>query len=343
MGQETLARSDLNLARADNLRKVLVTGANGFIGSWIVRALVDRGQPARAFVRASADLRNLADVRERIEIVTGDLLDRDSLCRAMTGCRALIHAAGAVTTHPRDAKRAWDAHYTGALNTFAAARAASIERIVYTASIFTLGAGWKDQPADEEHWQAFTPRGWGYWDAKVAAQREAEKLVAAGLPLVFAYPTFCFGPGDIHLSSSGQLVDYLRGRLPGVTDAGINVIDVRDCALGHVLALECGRIGEKYLLAGKDIEFRELFARAGAIAGARRRIGVFPRRLMLPVGWLLEKVMRHPPLDYATAQIAQYFWYYRGDKTARELGLTTRRLEETLRDAIVWLRERRMI
>lgn len=321
----------------------LVTGANGFIGSWVVRALVDRGHPARAFVRRNADLRNLQDYRDRIEIVTGDILDLDSLHRAIAGCRALIHAAGTVLTHPRDAERAWDMHYTGALNTLAAAREANVECIVFTASIFTLGAGWKDQPADEEHWQSFAPRGWDYWNAKVAAQREAESLRTAGLPIVFVYPTFCFGPGDIHLSSSGQLVDYLRGRLPGVTDTGINVIDVRDAGLGHVLALERGQIGGKYLLAGENVAFRDLFVRAGEIAGRRQHTMVFPRRLMLPAGWLLERMMRHPPLDFATAQIAQYFWYYCGDKAARELGLTARPLDESLRDAIAWFREQGVI
>ena len=236
-----------------------------------------------------------------------------------------------------------DVHYRDALNAFAAARDAPVERIVYTASIFTLGMVWKAKPADEELWQKFVPRGWGYWNAKVAAQREAEALCAAGLPIVFVYPTFCFGPGDLHLASSGPLVDYVRGCLPGGTDAGINLIDVRDAVPGHVLALERGCIGEKYLLAGSNVEFRDLFARAGEIAGRKHRRVVLPRGAMPPVGWLLERVLPRPPLDYATAQIAQYFWYYGGDKAAPELGLTTRPLDETLRDALAWFREQRMV
>jgi dihydroflavonol-4-reductase len=336
VGEETVARGE-------NLRKVLITGANGFIGSWIVRALVDRGHPARAFVLPNADLRNLEDCRGRIEIVTGDILDLDSLHRAMEGCRAVIHTAGSILTHPRDGERAWQMHYAGAVNVFDAARAANLERIVHTASIFTLGAGWKDQPADEAHAKPFAPRNFRYYDAKVAAQKLAEERCAAGLPIVFVYPTFCFGPGDIHLSSSGQLVDYLRGRLPGVTDTGINVVDVRDAALGHVLALERGRIGEKYLLAGADVTFRDLFARAGEIAGRTLRVRVFPRWLMLPTGWVIEKVIRQPPLDFATAQVAQEFWYYRSDKAARELGLAVRPLDATLRDAVAWFRTQGMI
>lgn len=314
----------------------LVTGANGFIGSWIVRGLVEQGARVRAFVRANADLRNLADLCHRIEIVRGDLLEPETLARAMENCRALIHTAGSILTHPRDGERAWAMHYTGTVNTFNAARDAGIERIVYTASIFTLGTGWRDRPADETHAKPFTPHHFRYYAAKRAAQEFAEKIAA---PIIFVYPTYCFGPGDLHLSSQQQLVDYWRGRLPSITDTGINVIDVRDAARGHILALERGHIGEKYLLAGTNVDFPTLFRRAGEIAGHPRRLLVLPRRWLLPVGWLLEKVMRHPPIDFATAQIAQEFWYYRGDKAARELGLTTRPLDDTLRDALAWFRQ----
>jgi dihydroflavonol-4-reductase len=321
----------------------LVTGANGFIGAWIVRVLVERGDRVRAFVRPNADMRNLADVRARIEIATGDILDPASIARALVDCRAVLHTAGSILTHPRDNERAFQMHFTGARNVFASAQHAGIERLVYTASIFTLGAGWQNQPADEKHTKPFTPRNFRYADAKFLAQREAEKMCAAGLPLVFVYPTFCFGPGDLHLSSQSQLVAYWRGRLPGVTNAGINVIDVRDAALGHVLALERGRRGEKYLLAGTNIDLPTLFKRAGEIAGRARFLPVLPRRLMLPIGWLAEKILRRPPIDYATAQVAQEFWYYRGDHAQRELGVTTRPLDETLRDAFAWFRAQKIL
>lgn len=318
----------------------LVTGANGFIGSWIVRGLVERGRRVRAFVRPRADLRNLIDYCNRIEIAAGDILAPATIARALIDCNAVIHTAGSILTHPRDGERAWQMHYTGAVNLFDAARNAGIERIVYTASIFSLGAGWLNQPADETRAQAFTPRNFRYCDAKIAAQAYAEKI---DVPIIFVYPTFCFGPGDLHLSSQRQLVDYWRGRLPGVTDAGINIIDVRDAALGHILALERGCIGEKYLLAGTNIDFPNLFRRAGEIAGRKHRLPVFPRWSMLPAGWLMEKIMRHPPIDFATAQVAQEFWYYTGTKAARELGLTTRPLDETLRDALAWFRAQKVI
>ncbi len=318
----------------------LVTGANGFLGAWIVRTLVARGHRVRAFVRAQSDRRNLDPVRDQIEFAVGDLLARETLDRALSGCDALIHTAGAILTHPRDGLRVWAQHYTGTVNTFAAARAAQIERIVYTASIFTLGAGTQKQPADETHGQPFTPSVFPYWHAKVEAQAHAQALDA---PIVFVYPTFCFGPGDVNLSSAGELLDYLRGHLPLVTDTGINVIDVRDAALGHVLALERGRIGEKYLLAGVNTPLRDLFARAGQIAGHKRAPLVIPHRWMLPAGWFLEKILRHPPLDFATAQIAQVFWYYNGAKARRDLGLATRPLDETLRDAIAWFRAEKIL
>ncbi len=323
-----------------NENVTLVTGANGFIGSWIVRGLVDRGHRVRAFVRQRANLRNLAAYRDRIEITEGDILAPETITRALVGCRALIHTAGSILTRPRDGERVWQMHYTGAVNTFNAARDAGVERIVYTASILTLGVGWKNQPADETNAHPFTSHNFRYHDAKIAAQVYTEKI---NVPIIFVYPTYCFGPGDLHLSSQHQLVDYWRGRLPGVTDAGINVIDVRDAALGHILALERGRIGEKYLLAGTNIDLPTLFRRAGEISGRKRFTPVFPRRLMLPVSWLMEKILRHPPIDFATAQVAQEFWYYNGTKATRELGLEPRPLDETLRDALAWFREQKII
>jgi dihydroflavonol-4-reductase len=305
--------------------------------------LADRGYSVRAFVRPTADLQNLRDERDRVEIATGDVLKRDSLKRAMKGCRAVIHTAGNIVTNPRDADAAWEMHFNGALNTFRAAREANVERIVYLASIFTMGPGLKDRPADEQNYQPFTPTNWRYWEGKKAAQERAEMLCRIGLPIIFAYPGFCYGPGDIHLSSTQQVVDYLNGRLPAITDKGINVMDVRDAALGQVLALERGRIGEKYLTVGYNIEFPALFARVGEVAGRQIPLRVIPSGLTLSAGSVAERVMDAPPIDSATAQIAQYYWYYNGDKATRELGMRARPLDQTLRDMIVWFRERGLI
>jgi dihydroflavonol-4-reductase len=318
---------------------ILVTGANGFLGSWIARTLVERGHRVRAFVRARADLRNLAPIRDQIEIATGDILDVDSLRRVMHDCRALIHTAGSILTHPRDGERAWAMHYTGAVNAFNVAQEMNLERIVYTASIFTLGAGWRERPADEEHGKPFAPKNFRYHNAKVAAQKFAEEKFRAGLPIVFVYPTFCFGPNDINLSSQKELVDYLRGRLPAVTDAGINIVDVRDAALGHVLALERGECGRKYLIAGTNSTFYDLFKRASAMAGHTHRLIVFPRQALLGVGLILERVSHEPIVDFATAQVAQEFWYYQSERAERELGFHARPLDTTLRDAIAWFRD----
>ncbi|MCL4488285.1 MAG: NAD-dependent epimerase/dehydratase family protein [Chloroflexi bacterium] len=322
---------------------ILVTGANGFLGSWIVRMLVDRGHTVRAFVRPHGDLRNLDSCRNRIEIAMGDILQPDTLAQALEGCDAVVHSAGSIRTRQRESQEAWEMHFTGTANVLAAVRKAGLNRIVYTASIFTLGSGLKDSPADEMNSHPFAPHAFRYWQAKTAAQILAEKECAHGLPIVFVYPTFCFGPGDLHLSSAGQLVSYLRGRLPMITNTGLNVVDVRDAALGHVLALERGRVGDKYLLAGENVAFQVFFPRAGRMAGRLYATTVVPSALLPPVAWFAERLMHDPPIDYATAQITRRYWYYASAKAANELGFGSRPLDETLRDAIMWFREQKMI
>jgi dihydroflavonol-4-reductase len=322
---------------------ILVTGANGFIGSHIVRSLLERGYPVRAFVRNNADMRNLSWLN--IEIVRGDLLKANTIVNAAAGCRAVIHAAGWINTHPLNSWRVWEANFVGTTNVLTAAHKARVDKVIYTASIFTLGVGAGGQPANESVADNLSHLKFAYISARRAAEAKAVRLLETGLPLVFVYPTYCIGPGihDLNASPYRQIIAFLRGRLPFYSSGGLNLADVRDVAEAHVLALEHGGVGQKYLAGGENVTFRDLLTRLAKAAGVRRVVLPVPNAAILAGGWLMQWFSRRPLIDAATAQLMRHRWYYDSTKAVDELGYTPRPLDETLRDMVAWLRENRTI
>ena len=322
---------------------ILVTGANGFIGSHIVRCLLKRGYPVRAFVRNDADTRNLSWLN--IEIVRGDLLRASTVVDAAAGCKAVIHAAGWINTHPLNSWRVWEVNFIGTANVLTAAQKAGVEKVIYTASIFTLGVNTDGQPANESVTDNLTHLKFPYLSARRAAEAKAAKMLDDGLPLVFVYPTYCIGPGihDLGASPYRQIIAFLRGWMPFYSSGGLNLADVRDAAEAHVLALEYGGVGQKYLVGGENITFRDLLARLAQASNVRRVTLRAPNAAILASGWLMQWFSRKPLMDAATARLMHYHWYYDSTKAITELGYSPRPLDETLRDTIAWLRENHTI
>ena len=322
---------------------ILVTGANGFIGSHIVRSLLQRDYQVRVFVRPDANMRNLDGLN--VEIVHGDLLKPGSVIDAATGCKAIIHTAGVINTHPLDGWRTWEVNFIGATNVFTAATIAKVEKIIYTASIFALGVNLNGQPADESVADNLGHLKFAYIASRRAAQAKAERLLAGGLPIVFIYPTYCVGPGvhDFSASPQRQILAFLRGRLPFYANGGMNLVDVRDAAEAHVLALERGEIGSKYLASGEDVTLRDLFKRLSKAAGHRMIMLPVPQAAMLAGGWAMQWFSRKPLMDANTARLMRYRWYYDSSQAKRELGYNPRPLDETLCDTVAWLRENHYI
>jgi dihydroflavonol-4-reductase len=322
---------------------ILVTGANGFIGSHIVRSLLARGYPVRAFVRNNADTRNLSWLN--IEIVRGDLLKAGTIVDAADGCKAIIHAAGWINTHPLNSWRVWEVNFIGTANLLTAAHKAGVDKVIYTASIFTLGVGTGGQSANESVRDNLTHLKSPYISARRAAEAKATKMLENGLPLVFVYPTYCIGPGihDLSASPYRQLIAFLRGWMPFYSSGGLNLADVRDVAEAHVLALEHGGIGQKYLVGGENITFRDLLPRLAKAANVRRIALPVPNAAILACGWLMQWLSRKPLMDAATARLMRYHWYYDSTKAMNELAYSPRPLDETLRDTVAWLRENRYI
>lgn len=322
---------------------ILVTGANGFIGANVVRSLLKRDYAVRVFVRSNANMRNLDGLN--VEIVHGDLLKPASIIDAAAGCKAIVHSAGWIDTHPLNGWRNWEINFIGATNVFTAGQLAGVEKIIYTASIFALGVGAHGQPANEAVADNLGHLKFPYVVARRAAQAKANKLVSGGVPIVFVYPTYCIGPGvhDFSASPQRQIMAFLRGHMPFYASGGMNLVDVRDAAEVHVLALERGEVGGKYLAGGHDVQFRDLFKQLAQAAGRRAFMLPVPQVALLASGWMLQWLSRSPLMDAGTAQLMRYRWFYDSSQAKQELGYAPRPLDETLRDLVAWLRDNRYI
>jgi dihydroflavonol-4-reductase len=321
----------------------LVTGASGFVGSTLVRRLIERGVHVKAFVRPGADLTPLSDLRaDRLQLAYGDVTIETTVFRALMGCDRLFHVASPFrywSARPRDilvpAVQGTEAVLT-------AARRSKLDKIVVTSSAGVLGVTTSDEPMDEQHENQLTDPE-TYIRAKIEAAQVVEEHVAGGMPIVSVLPSGIFGPGDHRPTPNGRtIIEYLKTpahrRIPA-TSGGISVVDVEDVADGHILAMEKGRIGERYLLGGENITFRGFFETLHDLTGLAEP-GRAPSRVLINlVGRVLElssRFTRRDPLltyrlarDYAFARV-----WVTSAKAARELGYTYRPARVTLARSI---------
>lgn len=321
----------------------LVTGASGFVGSAVVRALLARGERVRVLLRAASDRRNVEGLD--VELALGDLRDRESLRAALAGCRHLFHVAALYRLWvPRPADL-YEANVEGTRRLLEEALRAGVERVVYTSSVATLGARPDGAPADEETPSSLADRIGPYKRSKFLAEDLARELARErGLPLVIVNPSTPVGPRDVKPTPTGRTVlDAAAGRMPAYVDTGLNVVHVDDVAEGHLLALERGRQGERYVLGGEDMTLRSIL---GEIA---RRAGRPPPRLELRPRWLLPAARvaqgwarlrggREPRLTLDALRMAEKPMYFSSEKARRELGYRPRPAASALEDALAWFR-----
>jgi len=315
----------------------LVTGATGFIGSHLVRALLEQGQRVRVIVRSPDRLAAVELDHAELEVVTGDLLEPQTLPPALADVTRLYHVAGFISTARRDKDAIHRLNVNITRNLFEATRGQGIDKIVYLASIFALGGGAGPTPAREDVPYDLEDFGVEYFVAKRKAELYARQCAAEGLPIVFAYPCFCYGPGDVHRSSSKAIEMHLRRLLVTALPGGQNAMDVRDAAAGLIKAMDRGAIGERYLLGGQNVTNAQLGTMLAAITGYPRPVLPLPAGVARLVGRAAERLLASPPLDEQAARIATRFWYYDDEKARRELGHTSRPLETTLRDTVEWM------
>ena len=323
--------------------KALVTGATGFIGGNLVRELLKQGYQVKALVRKGSNRTNIEDLK--IEAVLGDLRDRASLDRALDGCDVLFHLAASYTFWAPDPKVIYATNMQGTENILTAALAKGIRKVVYTSTESTIGIRENGGVGTEETKASLSNLPGHYKKSKWLAERFALKICEAGLPLVVVNPTVPVGPFDIKPTPTGQfIVDFLNHKMPAYVDTGLNMVNVEDVTKGHILALERGRIGERYILGNRNLTFRKI------LDILERITGIKASRLRIPVWFALgvayaDKLVagnvfrRRPRVPLAGVKAAQKFRYFDCSKAVIELGLPQTPVEEALKKAVKWFKQ----
>nr|WP_294510718.1 hopanoid-associated sugar epimerase [uncultured Rhodopila sp.] len=320
----------------------LVTGATGFVGSAVARALAARGHTLRLLARPSSDRRNLAGLEA--EVVIGDLTDPDSLARAAAGCRYVFHVAADYRVWVPDPDAMLRANVDGALAMVRAAARAGAERIVHCSSVAALGQIGDGTPADENTPTRDTDFVGVYKRSKYLAERAVLELARRdSLPVVVVNPAAPVGPRDIKPTPTGKMIlDAAAGRMPAYIDTGLNIVHVDDVAEGHVLAMEKGRAGERYVLGGENMPLKDILTLVAEVAHRRPPSIRLPEAAVWPVAFLMEKFADAtgiaPMMTRDHLKMARKKMYFSSAKAIAELGYRPRPVRMAIEDAVGWFR-----
>jgi len=319
----------------------LVTGATGFVGSAVARMLLAKGVAVRALARAESPRRNLEGLDA--EVALGDMRSAADMARALQGARWLFHVAADYRLWARDPEEIVRNNREGTATVMQAALGAGVERVVYTSSVATLSL--EHIPADETRPLAEAEAIGAYKRSKVAAERLVEAMVAdRKLPAVIASPSTPIGPHDVRPTPTGRIiVEAATGKMPAFVDTGLNLAHVDDVAEGHWLALQKGRIGERYILGGQDVSLREMLAEIARLSGRKPPTVGLPRAPLYPLAYAAEAIARltgkEPFLTADALKMSRHLMYFSSAKAERELGYRARPYALALADALAWFRQ----
>jgi dihydroflavonol-4-reductase len=316
----------------------LVTGAAGFLGSHVARQLVARGEPVRVLLRPSSQNRAIADLP--LEYVTGDLRDTPSLDRALTGVARVFHVAADYRLWAKDSKDIYDSNVGGTKNILAAAERAGVEQFIYTSTVATLAV---DRPAPpNEKTDAKLGEMIGHYKrSKWMAEQEVLNAAKAGAPVIVAMPTTPVGPWDWKPTPTGKIiVDFLNGKMPGYVDTGLNFVGVEDCAAGHLLVAEKGKVGERYLLGGENLTLKQVLDILSNITSLPAPKLKFPHGVALGAAYastfFSRLVGKEPGIPVEGVKIAQHKMFVDCSRAQRELGFKAGPVSAALQRAVIW-------
>ena len=322
--------------------KALVTGATGFVGAAVARALLDGQWQVRALARKGSDRRNLRGLD--VDVCEGDLNDLDSLQRATEGCEGLFHVAADYRLGAPDPSQLYRANVEGTRNILDAARRAGVQRVVYTSSVATIGIPADGTPGDEQSPNSLENMIGHYKRSKYLAEEVAREAARAGMSVVIVSPSTPVGAGDVKPTPTGQLVlDAAAGRMPAYVDTGLNIVHVDDVANGHLLAYERGKAGERYILGGQDMSLREILGMIAALVGRAPPRLRLPYGVVFPIAYLAEGIAklsgRSGRITLEGVRMSRKRMYFSSAKAARDLGYTARPAVRAFEDAIRWFRD----
>ena len=330
----------MDLIAVPSSAPILVTGATGFVGSAVARALVARGQTLRLLVRAGSDRSNLAGLDA--ELVEGDLRDAASLARAVDGCAGLFHVAADYRLWVPDPDAMMRANVAGTRDLMRAAQRAQVPRMVYCSSVAALGQIGDGTPADEN-----TPNDPAkivgvYKQSKYLAEQAVLDMVRdEALPAVIVNPSTPVGPRDIKPTPTGKTIrDAAAGKIPAYIDTGLNIVHVDDVATGHLLAFDHGRVGERYILGGEDFLLRDLLRLIAEVAGQKPPLCALPAPALWPVAMGCEMAARLFGIDPLVTRemlvMARKKMFFSSARARAELGYAPRPARLAIEDAVAW-------
>jgi len=327
--------------------QVLITGATGFVGANLARALLERGARVRVLHRLTSRL----DALERlpVERVVGDILDPDSLCAAMQGCALVFHVAAVAQYWRNHADWVYRVNVEGTRNVVQAALQCGVERLVYTSSSAAIGpAPRPDAPADETQYLPEALRWFVYGHSKLLAEQEVQHAVEQGLSAVIVNPTIVLGPGDLNFVSGSTIRAAVRGQLRILPPGGSNLVHVQDVVAGHIAAAERGRTGERYILGGENLTHRRAAEIIAAVTGAPPPLLTLPAWSLPIVARLIDAFnavtrTRDPLVTGDQVRLGAQYFYYNCSKAIRELGLPQTPFRQAVADAWHWYRAHKLL
>ena len=322
--------------------QAFVTGATGFLGSHVARVLCEQGAKLRLLVRATSNLKNLQGLPA--ETVTGDLRDPGSLGKAMAGCDTVFHVAADYRLWVRDPQEMYRSNVDGTRALLEAARRINVRRLVYTSSVATIGFRTNGSLADEDSAVSVSDMIGHYKRSKFMAEQVALEAGRSGMHVVTVNPTTPVGEGDVKPTPTGRIVlDFLKRKFPAYVETGLNLVDVRECARGHLVALERGQPGHRYILGGENLTLKQILDKLADITGLPSPKVKLPYIFAFATGVIDETITgrmlnKEPRATIDAVRMGKKMMFATSAKAERELGWRIVPVNDALRRAVEWFR-----